>query len=109
MSYSACATASVSPARRAYSRAIVPARLDSSTTICDPRSNFASSAARCSVVRSSSPNSTVDASDSAIRPIRPARSAIEPSRSSKASFSSSLFMSSSDVSRSARQKNAASS
>jgi hypothetical protein len=49
ISNNACATASDSPDRRAYSLAITPARLVNSMTICEARSNFASSAARASV------------------------------------------------------------
>ena len=50
----ACATASGSPARTAYSRAIVPASDDSSTTIWVARSNLPSAAARRTVATSSS-------------------------------------------------------
>lgn len=109
ISYSARATASSSPARRAYSRAIVPARLDSSITMDEARSNLASSPARRTTAASAPVRPVRPMSSAAMARIRPARSTIEPSRSVKVSLPSPRPISSGVLRRSCWKKNAASS
>jgi len=102
VSRSAWATASGSPAPSAYSRAMMPARLVSSVTICEPRSNFTSARARSSVLASSAPRGSVSASARASPLILCARSRTDPSLSAKVSLARPACMACGVVAESAR-------